>query len=338
MLALPVVGWFYPVHPLPRFVHLVARALATLSAASGYRMPRPRRADLGAPERMVAWIVRLLRAGQAPVLWTMPSAATRVSIAAHRAGQSLHGATFLVAGEPITEARRHHIEEAGARLIVRYGTAELSGMAHSCAAAAVADDAHLMLDRFAVAQRSRAASDGGPIVPATLFTALSLTTSTISLNLETGDYAHLEDRDCGCPLGALGLRTHLLEIRSFEKLTGEGVTFARSALQRILEEILPARFGGSAIDYQLAEEEGPDGATVLVLRVSPGLGALDDDAVREALFDELAGGSPLDRYQVGLWRNTGAVQVRREAPRATQAGKVLPFQLPSRSITPAGRT
>lgn len=33
-----------------------------------------------------------------------------------------------------------------------------------------------------------------------------------------------------------------------------------------------------------------------------------------------------ERYHAGMWRQTGTVEVRRETPRATRAGKVLPFQ------------
>jgi len=135
------------------------------------------------------------------------------------------------------------------------------------------------------------------------------------------------ERDRGCLRGALGLRTHLSEIRSFEKLTGEGVTFARTNIQKILDEILPARFGGTSLDYQLAEEEAPTGATRLVLRVSPLVDELDEAALRAALLTELERGGLTERYHVGLWRSVGTVEIRREPPLATRAGKVLPFQL-----------
>jgi hypothetical protein len=188
-----------------------------------------------------------------------------------------------------------------------------------------------MSDRYALVQRNRAASVGGPMVDALLITSLSLTAPKIVLNTEPGDYARLEERDCGCLLGTLGLRTHLSEIRSFEKLTGEGVTFARSALQQILEEVLPARFGGASLDYQLVEEETSASAIRLVLQVSPSVGEIDDAALRTALLDELGRGSTVDRYQAGIWRNAGTIEIRREVPLATRAGKVLPFQMRARA-------
>lgn len=95
----------------------------------------------------------------------------------------------------------------------------------------------------------------------------------------------------------------------------------------MLEEVLPARFGGTSLDYQLAEDEAPGGAVRLVLRVSPSLGPLKAADLRATLFDELGRGGSADRYQVSLWRRAGTLQVRREAPISTRAGKVLPFQL-----------
>ena len=40
-------------------------------------------------------------------------------------------------------------------------------------------------------------------------------------------------------------------------------------VQRVLDEALPARFGGSTVDYQLVENEGPGGTARLRLVVHP---------------------------------------------------------------------
>ena len=147
----------------------------------------------------------------------------------------------------------------------------------------------------------------------------------IALNVELGDSARLEERECGCPLGALGLRTHLSEIRSFEKLSTEGTTFARAEVVRILEEALPRRFGGTAVDYQLVEDEAADGTAQLVLRVDPNVGSLDETSVRAALLAELGRGSMVDRYQAALLQRAQSVVVQRRPPLATGAGKLFPF-------------
>ena len=83
------------------------------------------------------------------------------------------------------------------------------------------------------------------------------------LNVESDDYGVLERRHCGCPLDAAGLDLHMHTIRSWEKLTSEGMTLGGADLIRLVEEILPARFGGAPTDWQLVEEEEeglPEGA------------------------------------------------------------------------------
>jgi hypothetical protein len=154
----------------------------------------------------------------------------------------------------------------------------------------------------------------------------------IGFNTEMGDVAIVEERgsDC-CSLGALGLLTHISQIRSVDKLTGEGVTVARSEMLHVLEVELPRRFGGTSIDYQLAEEVGPDGLTRLVLRVAPRLGVVDDGALRAALLAGLDRGGVVDRHMAALWRQAGTVVIRREEPVATAAGKVLPFHRATRA-------
>jgi len=165
-----------------------------------------------------------------------------------------------------------------------------------------------------------------------------LHTPKIALNVELGDSAIVDQRQCGCPLEALGWTTHLAQIRSFEKLSSEGTTFARANLTGILEEVLPARFGGSAIDYQLLEEEAEDGSTVLALLVHPHVGPLDEADVRAALLDAMAAGGFVDAYQVRLLRQAESVTVRREPPLVTRAGKVLTYHLarPGKATAPVG--
>ena len=48
-------------------------------------------------------------------------------------------------------------------------------------------------------------------------------------------------------------------IRSHEKLTAGGMTLLDTDVIRLLDEVLPARFGGAPTDYQLVEHESDDG-------------------------------------------------------------------------------
>jgi hypothetical protein len=78
------------------------------------------------------------------------------------------------------------------------------------------------------------------------------------LNALLGDQAVVLSRDCGCPFERLGWTLHAHTIRSDEKVTAAGMNFSDGELIHVLEEVLPARFGGTPTHYQLAEDE--DGA------------------------------------------------------------------------------
>jgi hypothetical protein len=154
------------------------------------------------------------------------------------------------------------------------------------------------------------------------------------LNVESGDHGILEQRTCGCRLGSVGLTTHLSRIRSFEKLSGEGMTFVQTQLLRVLEEVLPARFGGTSGDYQVLEEEGTNGILRLLLIVSPRTGPADEARIRQTFLEELGRDGAFGRLGVGIWERAGTVEVRRQWPMATKAGKILPFHL-TKADTPS---
>lgn len=236
----------------------------------------------------------------------------------------LDDVTFLATGEPITGARRVVAESVGATVIAGYSSVDVSAPAYACATGDAVDDMHVMADRCALITHSRLI-DHGMTVDALLSTSLSGDSPRIAFNTETGDYGQVARRTCGCLLGELGLHTHVSDIRSFEKLTGEGVTFVRSDLQHILEQVLPVRFGGNSFDYQLSEERDAGFETRLVIRVSPSVGDVDSELLIEAFLTALRRTGPQDAYHARLWERAGTLVVRREMPRLTSAGKVLPL-------------
>ena len=326
-LGHPAVLWMHPLRFFPLRARVGARYFRLLGALSGTHFPRPRLLTAEHAARLARWLGRRAQEPRPLVMNTIPSSAVRVAVAAQEAGISLRGVTFYLQSEPLTPARRRHIEESGAQLISTYTSMEMPAVGVSCATPESADDYHLTADRFALVERERPVVEGGPSIPAMLLTTLADTAAKITFNTELGDYARVEDRACGCLLGSLGLTTHLSEARSFEKLSGEGVTFVRSNLIQILEEVLPVRFGGSSIDYQLIEEEAPDSSTRLVLRVHPSVGKADEESLRSTLLAELGRGGIVDQHHAELLRRARSVTIRREPPLASPAGKVLPFQL-----------
>ena len=157
---------------------------------------------------------------------------------------------------------------------------------------------------------------------ALLFTGLRPRSSPLTLlNVSLGDRAVLSERACGCPLGALGWRRHLGEVRSFEKLTSGGMNVLDADVVRILEEVLPARFGGGPGDYQLVEDEAANGQPRLTLLLHPRIGPLDPEAAVRAFLDAVAAGRS-GRVTSLAWADGGLLRVERRAPVTTETGKI----------------
>jgi len=326
-LGRPPLAWFHPVRPLPAKTLAVARYMSLLARLSGRRLPAPVFLGLETPGRLVDWLLARRREGRFVCLTTYASSAVRVCLAARERGQRLDGIGFITLGEPFTDAKRAAVEAVGARALVRYAFTEAGIIGFGCGEARRSDDLHFFRDGYGLIQRSRAVGDGGPVVNALLFTSLLPSAPKILLNVESGDSALVERRECGCPMGTAGLSTHLSGIRSFEKLSGEGMTFVQTDLLRVLEDVLPARLGGTSADYQVVETEGEHGILRVCLLVSPRVGPLDEAAARELFLRELGQAGATEAEMAQLWRRAGSVEVRREWPLPTKAGKILPFHL-----------
>ena len=111
-----------------------------------------------------------------------------------------------------------------------------------------------MLDKLAVLQRPRQVPRSGETVNALFFTTLVGSAPKLMINVETDDYAVVEDRAAGCAIGELGFTRHLHTVRSYEKLTSEGMTLRGAEVVTLLERTLPSLVGGAPTDYQLVEE------------------------------------------------------------------------------------
>jgi hypothetical protein len=326
-LGRPVLGWFHPVEGLSSRGRAVSRYIALLGRLAGHALPSPRFLDVAEPERLADWLTAHLRAGRRVCLTAFASSAVRIAAAATRRGHSLEGACFITLGEPYTDGKRQVIEASGARTLVRYAFTEAGIIGYGCAAPSESDDMHFSDDSYGLIERERTVGEHGPTVRALLFTSLLASAPKILLNVESGDSAALTPRRCDCRLDAAGLHQHLARIRSFEKLSGEGMTFIQTDLLRVLEQVLPARFGGTAADYQVLEQEGERGILRLLLVVSPAVGPVDDDAVRRAFLTALGSETNVGRFGATVWERAGTVEVRRRWPVATRAGKILPFHL-----------
>ena len=256
------------------------------------------------------------------------SHAFRVAVAAHDAGLDLSGATFRLGGEPITAAKARMIEKTGVRIVPAYGMSEISTVGLGCPNGRHADDVHLAMDTLALVTHPHPIIGTDVTVPAFRITTLADTVTKLMLNVQVDDYGIVEERACGCPLEAHGYTVHLREIRSYSKLLGEGVTLIGNDMVHILEHVLPSRFGGTAIDYQLTEEEDEQSLTRLYLIVSPRVTLRDEREVVETLIEALRASSPAAGVAGTMWRQAETIRVKRAEPLWTARGKLLPLHIP----------
>jgi hypothetical protein len=286
--------------------------------------PKSEFVPLNEATKVGEYLAGLADQGMKPCINTSPSEAVRACMAMADRGISLRDVTFLLGAEPLTPARKTTIEATGAKAVPTYGFSEGGNVGSQCTNPMTADDVHISLDAYAVIQRSL---DGEHVMPerALLLTALRPACPKILLNAEIGDSAILETRPCGCLFDEVGYLQHLHTIRSFQKITGFGVTFVGADLFYLFEEVLPRKFGGGITDYQLVESQDERGAPYYTLFVSPEIGALNERALVAGFLEELGKLKNHYRYMVGLWAQADVVRVKRQRPVATARGKVLPF-------------
>lgn len=293
----------------------------------GAKWPKP---EYVAPEdawRVAQWIAQTVKERGGCWLLTFPNSAVRICQAARKEGLDIRGAKFCLVGEPFTQAKRNEVESSGATAFTNYAFMEAGMVGGGCPRPVAPDDVHLFKDAFAVIQHQRRVPHSEVSVNAFLFTSLSPSTSKVLLNVESGDYGMIESRHCGCKLEELGFTDHIYNIRGFDKLTGEGVTLVGTELVNIIEQILPAKFGGASTDYQLLEEEDKEAHTRLSIVVNPEVGVIDEEELIATVLRELGKGSFFRRADAELWFQAKTLRVKRIPPFTTARGKLLPLQI-----------
>jgi hypothetical protein len=329
----PVERWFSHNRLAPRrgIVKDVVFTAYTVAASrvSKMRLPWPEYVPVSEAARVARWVAEKRRAGTPALLNTTASSGVRVAVAADELGLDIEGSFFRLGGEPFTQAKADAIAGAGARAVANYSMSELGRVGVACATPAALDDLHVTTDHLAVIQRDRPVGQDAS-VPALLFTTLRPNAPKLMLNVESDDYATLAERQCGCLLGELGFTTHVHSVRSYEKLTSEGMTFVGSDVIKLLDEVLPAHFGGRPTDYQLVEEEVGGFAKVSVV-VSPAVGEVDESAVIRVVLEALSAGPGYKAMMADIWRSGETLRVVRREPYATAAGKIFPLHVIDRA-------
>lgn len=323
--------WFSPTaadgaRPALKF-RLAERAILGVCRASGTRLPRPEPVPLDRADVVARWAGEMLaRHGRCGVK-TLMSRALRVCLAAEELGLDLEGLTISGGGEPPTPGKAAAVERTGARLVSNYHFQEAGAIALMCTEGLEKGDHHLLLDHLAMITAPRIVPGFDLEVDAFCFTTLLPSARKLMLNVETDDYGVVETRRCGCPWESFGFTTHIRGVRSFRKLTGEGVTLIGSAMVHILESVLPERFGGSPLDYQLHEEEDERGMTRLSIVVSPRVALADEDDVVRTVLDAVRRSGHDGAISGTIWEQAGTLRVRRAEPTWTGRGKLMPLHL-----------
>jgi hypothetical protein len=292
----------------------------------GNPLPVPEHVPPNCAQRIARWLVEQKRAGRSVLFDTFASSAVRICLAAQEYRLDIAGTVFRVGGEPFTSAKFEVVTRSDCRAISRYSLSEVGNVGLPCGATELPGAVHLISDKVAVLRREKGVGDSGETVGVLHLTTLLPASPKLLLNVETNDYGVLSDAPCGCPLYEAGLELRLHSIRSIDKLTSEGMTFAGSELLELIDEVLPARFGGNPTDYQLVERE-VDGLPKVELVVSPSVGEIDPRAVAEVVLDALGSHHIAWRMAADQWRASETLRVVRREPHLTRAAKILPLHV-----------
>jgi len=289
--------------------------------------PRPEFIDIDKIDPIIDWVVEQRQLGTRCFITTIASCAARIASVALERGISLKDTKFYVAGEPFTEAKEEAIKKAEATATSRYSYGGNIAVGYGCAKPLERDEVHVNRHLLAVISHPIPVANGAQPIQPLLLTTLDSTAPRFLFNVESGDYATLSDRKCGCALEDVGLTQHLYRIRSYEKFTSEGMNYFYGDLFELFEKVLPADFGGAPGDYQLVEEEDRNGQTMLSLRVHPRVPNLSEDILLRRLHEELAKGPWGNQFTTTIWKETRTLRIKREIPYASPRGKLLPLHI-----------
>jgi hypothetical protein len=306
-------------------------AAISMARAAGAKVNWPKHIPFDRAIELAEWARDQVKREGAATIHASVSRILRIAIAAKENGIDLTGVVLRGGGEPPTTAKVAQIVSSGAKFYSGYAFSEVGSVGSCCLNPSGPNDHHFMRDHLAMIQYPRRVPGFDIEVSAFCFTSLLPSAPKLLLNVESDDYGTVSNRSCGCTWAQLGFPTHVSDIRSFRKLTGEGITLVGSDIERILDEMLPARYGGSALDYQFAEEEDEKGFTRLILRVAPHIALGDEGAATEFVLQALDQNGSGGRLVQATWRQAGTVRIRREPPTVGGRGKVQPLDMRSRA-------
>ena len=329
VIGQPPAAWFTPsVESLGQSwrLRLLVQTIKHLAHQCAISVPSPQHVPLNEAHRIAQWIVEQKQTSPACMIITTVSNAVHICEAAQRHKLDIRGTRFFIDSEPLTEAKRDEITATGCTPLPDYYADDAGSLALPCGNPASADDMHVCTHMAAIITRCRFRPGSEDSVESFLITTLLPTSPQFLLNVEFDDFGVLGERDCGCRLGELGLKLHVSQVRSFSKLTTQGTTVPLGDVAWVIEQVLPRRFGGASIHYQLLEED-LGSQTRLTLVVSPQVGPFDEREVLRVFLTELRTADIRLVQPTQLWEESGALRVVRAEPLVTPRGKLLPVRI-----------
>ena len=324
----PVARWFNPYRRRRTAQDLQFGLFTafTLGVAALCRAPlaRPELCPPGDAVRVARWLAARRAEGRPAVLDTQAGLAVRTCLAAEEHRLDIAGSLIRTGGESLTPSKARVAERVGVRVVAHYSMTEVGRVAVACTEPDATDDMHFLLDKLAVLTRADEGEDGARTL---VYTTLTTATPKLMINVDSGDRAHVSERDCSCPYGRMGMRLHVHGVHARDKLTSEGNLFLAGDLLTLVEQVLPASFGGAPTDYQLVEEE-EDGLPKVSVVVRPSVGPLDDASVVGVVLAHLRA-IPRLALMAGIWEDGHTLRVVRREPEPTSRGKIL-------ALRPAG--
>jgi hypothetical protein len=305
---------------------MLTRAMVIVGNAFGAGAPYPIYLPYNDFSPVTEYIARRRAKGRACMVHGFASPLVRIAGVALEKGIDISGTVFFCGGEALSPAKLGVFESAGARAFSSYTISEIGNIGGACQNM-TGSCVHIYEDSVAVIGFRRP----GPYPDDSELNSLHFTTLTrhapnVFINIEMDDAGVIETTSCDCVYSRLGLTHRIDRITSFGKVTPQGNTFHCTDITEVIEQILPARLGGRAGDYQLVEAEAENGQTMVRLHVSPRCGLNDSAYIRRVFLEIMRprwGGAVATRE----WIHSGGVEVVIAEPVATRTGKVHPVRL-----------
>ncbi len=303
----------------------VTRCLVAQMRWLGARAPYPIYLDQNDFLPVAQYLARRQAEGARTAVVGYVSSLTRVAAEAADHGLDLAGCRAILVGEALTDAKRGTMESAGIEPYATYGVSEFGSIGLPCRSMHSRNCVHVLREAVALTTRRHEQAGAACGVDSICATALLPFGPRVFINVEIGDTGVIERCTCDCSLRRLGLDVQIRDMAAIGKVTAQGMTIAAGDLVNVLEEVLPARFGGRPGDYQLIETEGGS-QTEMVLRIRPGVASAPPEDVLKAFLAEtgrLYGGS----LSVRSWSHSNGIRAELAEPVLAGTGKFRAIRL-----------